>query len=553
MSKTIFEEIYIMLNEAKKLSTINPDKSYEISNEVYSMAKKNNLNAEEGYALVSKAFACRAKSEISKMLDYSYNAYEIFEYLQDMLGQIKSLNLIGIAYFYSSMYEESLKFLLKVKDMLDEFRDDFLLSCVLNNIGEVYRECAEYDKALEYYNSALDICVSNNYKINTASLFSNIGEIYFIENKFDKALKCYTKSYDILKVENDMVVLGEIENKLGKVHYMYNNYIKAKEYFFSALRRLDSINNKFYAIDVLENIAKMELEIDTEKYLFYYEKAIQYAEEINAKKKLSQMCKTVADYYEKIANFRVSLEYYKRYCRLNEEIMTSNLGNKLEVIKIELGYLKETDKLEKIRIINHRLEMEISNQKRELEYIKRSNEILEKKALEDELTNIPNRRYINYYLNNTWKESLLKNETIALFMIDIDNFKKYNDYWGHLKGDVCLIKVANCIKDIQIHKNIFGRYGGEEFIYSVKGITYDQALEVGNTIRKEVEKLSLDYMSNNKDMVITISVGGVIGKASFLNDISQMVKIADEELYKAKDMGRNITIVKNLLNETMMR
>ncbi len=551
MSKNISEKIYIMLNEAKKLSAINPDKSYEISNEAYNIAKKNNLMAEEGHALVAKSLACRSKSEISKMLDYSYNAYEIFESLNDNSGKLKSLNLIGIAYFYSSMYEESLKFLLKVKDLLDEFRDDFLLSCVLNNIGEVYRESTEYKKALKYYNSALDICVVNNYKLNIASIFSNIGEIYFIENNYDEALKYYTKSYDILIVEKDMVTLGEIENKLGKVHYIYKNYIKAKDYFFSALSRLDSVNNKFYALDVLENIAKMELEVDSEKYLFYYEKAIQFAEEINAKKKLSEMCKTVADYYEKTANFRVSLEYYKRYCRLNEEIMTSNLGNKLEAIKIELGYLKETDKLEKIKSINHRLEMEISNQRRELENIKKSNEILEKKALEDELTSIPNRRYINYYFNNTWDESLLHNETIALFIIDIDHFKKYNDYWGHLKGDVCLIKVANCIKDIQVHKkNIFGRYGGEEFIYSVKGATYDQALELGNTIRNEVEKLNLDYMYGNTNMVITISVGGVIGKASVFNDISHMIKIADEELYKAKNMGRNATILKNLLVKT---
>lgn len=548
MSKTISEKIYIMLNEAKKLSTINPNKSYEISNDAYNIARINSLNLEEGYALISKAFACRAKSEISKMLDYSYNAYEIFESVQDNLGQIKSLNLIGIAYFYSSMYEESLKFLLKVKDRLYEYRDDFLMSCVLNNIGEVYRESTEYDKALEYYNSALDICVNNNFKINTASIFSNIGEIYFIENKYDKALKYYTKSYDILVVEKDMVTLGEVENKLGKVHYVYKNYSKAEDYFFSALSRLDNLNNKFYAIDVLENIAKLELEVDSEKYLFYYDKAIQFAEEINAKKKLSELCKNVADYYEKIANFRVSLEYYKRYCRLNEEIMTSNLGNKLEIIKIELGYLKETDKLERIRTINHRLEMEISNQRRELENIKKSNEILEKKALEDELTSIPNRRYINYYFNKTWEESLLSNETIVLYIIDIDNFKKYNDYWGHLKGDVCLIKVANCIKDIQINgENLFGRYGGEEFIYSVKGINYDQALELSNTIRNEVEKLSLNYMYNNTNTVITISVGGVIGKMSAFNDISHMIKIADEELYKAKNKGKNITLLRNVI------
>ena len=542
------EEIYKILNEAKKTSTIYPDKSYEMSKEAYHIAKSSNLKIEEGYALISMSFACRAKSEISKMLDYSYNAYEIFEDAQDILGQIKSLNLIGIAYFYSSMYEKSLKYLLQVRDLLDEFKDFFLLSCVLNNIGEVYRESARYDKALEYYNSALEICIDNNFKINSASIYNNIGEIYFVEKKYDIALKYFNKSYDILIVEKDMITLGEIENKLGKIHFIYRDYVVADKYFFSALSRLDNIKNKFYAIDVLDNIAKLKLEIDSDKFLFYFEKAVQLAEEINAKKKLSEISKTVSDYFESIGDFRMALEFFKKYYHANEEIMTSNIGNKLEILKIEIDHLKEKDKLEKIKLINQRLEKEILNQRNELENIKKSNEILGKKALEDELTNIPNRRYINYYFNKSWEKLLLCDEMITLYIIDIDNFKNYNDFWGHPKGDECLIKVANCLKDIQIQrKDILGRYGGEEFIYCAKGITYDQALDLGNLIRNEVEKLSLKYMFENINKVITISVGGVIGKVSNFNNISDMMQIADKELYKAKDMGRNISLLKDMI------
>ena len=544
MGNTISGKIYKKLSEAKNIATIYPCESYIMSREAYDISKKNNLKIEEGYALIGMSLACRAKSEINKMLDYSYKALEIFEEVQEPLGQIKSLNLIGIAYFYNSMYEEALKYLLQVVDLLHEFEDCFLLSCVLNNIGEVFRESAKYDSALEYYYSALKICKENNFKINQASLFGNIGEIYFLENKYGDALEYYTKSYDILVEEKDMVILGEIENKLGKVYYINGNYSKAKEYLFSALRRLENLNNKFYAIDVLVNIAKLQWEKDTKKTFYYLEKAIKYAEKINAKKKLSEVCKTVAEYYENTGNYRVSLEYFKKYCRVNEEIMTSNIGKKLEILMIELDHLKENSKFEEIKKL---LEMEIVNQRNELEKIKKSNEILEKKAFEDELTGIPNRRYINSYLNNAWKKSLLYDEVIVLFIIDIDNFKKYNDYWGHSKGDECLIKVANCMEDIQIkQKDFLGRYGGEEFIYYTNGINYDQALVVGNLIRNEVEKLGLNYIVDNKSKVVTISVGGVFGKASYFKGISNMVQIADKELYKAKNMGRNMTLLKNI-------
>lgn len=548
MKNNIPEEIYKALKEAKNIATTYPQKSYTMCEEVYYIAKKNNLKLEEGYALIGMSLACRAKSEINKMLDCSYSAFEIFEVLHDTLGQIKSLNLMGVAYFYNSMYEEALKYLLQAIDLLEEFKDDFLLSCILNNIGEVFRESVNYDSALEYYYRALKISTDINSKINTASLLSNIGEIYFIENKYKEALVNFTKSYDILLEEKDMVTLAEVENKLGKVHYISGNYRKAAEYFFSSLKRLENVENKFYAIDVLMNIAKLKLEKDWNKAFLYFERAIQYAEKTNAKKSLSVVCKTVAEHYEKTGNFREALEYFKKYHRIDEEIMTSRVGNKLEILKIELAHIKENEKFEKVKIINERLEMEISNQRNELGKIQKLNKVLENNALEDELTGVPNRRSINYYLNKIWEDYLLYDPVVTLFIIDIDYFKKYNDNWGHLEGDNCLIKVANSLKAIQERrKDVFGRYGGEEFIYFAKDINLAQALELGNLIRTEIEKLNMKYMLDNRSAVLTVSVGGSMGRLSNFNNISNMIDLADKELYKAKNMGRNITLINSLL------
>jgi len=548
MEENLVKEIYKILDEAKKIYTSYPSKAYVMSKEAYNMAKKNNLKLEEGYALIGMASACRAKSEINKMLDYSYKALRIFEVFQVRLGQIKAINLIGIAYFYNSMYEEALKYLLQALDLLGESKDYLLLSSVLNNIGEVFRESAKYDRALEYYNSALKISIDINLKINTAAIFSNIGEIYLMVNKCTEALEYFTKSYNILMEEKDMVSLGDVENNLGRVYYINGNYSKAENYFSCALNRLENVDNKFYAIDVLMNIAKLQLEENSKKAFYYFEKAIQYAEKTNSNKKLSEVCKIVADYYEKIENFRDALEYFKKYHRVNQEIMTSIVGNKLEILKIELAHLKVNSKFEKVKIINQVLEMEISNQRKELGKVQILNEVLEKKAYEDELTRVPNRRHINYQLNKIWEESLIHDEIIALFIIDIDNFKKYNDYWGHLKGDECLIKVANCLRDIQLkRKDIFGRYGGEEFIYYAGDINYNQALDLGNLIKNEVEKLNLIYKLGSKSSVLTISVGGIFGKLSSIGNISNMIEIADKELYRAKDMGRNLIFINNMM------
>ncbi|MHB8127024.1 MAG: tetratricopeptide repeat-containing diguanylate cyclase [Desulfitobacteriaceae bacterium] len=547
MDNNLQKEINKFLKEAKDISTTYPSKSYTRSKVVYDLSKKSNLKLEEGHALIGMSLACRAKSENNKMLEHAYSALEIFKDLQEPFGQVKALNLIGISYFYNAVYEQALYYLMQALDLLETHQDNFLLSCVLNNIGEVFRESMKCDSALEYYQRALKICMDTNSTINEASILGNIGEIYFLLNKYKEALEYFTKSFDVLINEKEMVNLGEVENKLGKIHYINKDYSKASEYFTSALKRLDGIENKFYAIDVLLNIAKLEFLLDRSDPLCNFEKAIRYAEKTDAKKKLSEVYKTVADHYEKTGEFEEALEYLKKYHRVEKEFTAAVVGNKFEILKIELEHLNENSKFDEVEMINRRLEMEISNQKNELEKMQELNEVLEVKAFEDELTCVPNRRYINNHINKTWEEVLSKDQIIALFIIDIDHFKIYNDSWGHPEGDKCLLKVANCLKELQVTRNdIFGRYGGEEFIYYAKNISYDQALELGNLFRVEVEKLSLKYTIDNKSSVLTISVGGVLGKLTNFKNISSMIQYADKELYKAKNMGRNITSLNNL-------
>lgn len=544
MKKALSEEILENLDYAKKISSEYPDKSMDICQEAYLLAKEYNLVLEEGYALLGMVFASRIKSDRSKMLDYSFKALEIFEAENHIAGQIKTLNLIGVAYFYSSMYEEALKYFLKVNDLLEFNKDDFLLSSILNNIGEVYRESEIYDKAMEYYRKAIDIAFVNNYSLNHASILGNIGDIHFAKQEFDIALEVYNQGYDILINGNDIVSLGEIENRIGKVYFVIGEFKKAEEYYFKSYKRLETISNKYYIIDVLKNLAQLYIVNESDKVLDYYEKAIEFAENVGSKKKLCQIYKLISEYYEKVGDYINSLDFYKKYSNINEEILSSNLRTKLEILNIELRNIEITGKFEQVR---SRLEEEINRQKEELEKIILANEILQKKAYEDELTGVSNRRSINIYLNKIIEEMSSKEDLISLFMMDIDNFKKYNDYWGHSEGDVCIRKIADCIKRIQNNRSdFFGRYGGEEFVYISISPNFEEALKLGNLIRTEVEKIGLYYMDRGEKKPVTISIGGVMGSSSDFSSMANMMELADKELYKAKEKGKNRTILKDM-------
>ena len=95
MKNDISREVNRLIDEANNLSTVAPDKAFALGEKAYILSKNNNLKLEEGYSLISITLALRAKSEISKMLEYSFKALKIFETLELSKGYIRTLNIIA--------------------------------------------------------------------------------------------------------------------------------------------------------------------------------------------------------------------------------------------------------------------------------------------------------------------------------------------------------------------------------------------------------------------------------------------------------------------------
>ena len=134
--------------------------------------------------------------------------------------------------------------------------------------------------------------------------------------------------------------------------------------------------------------------------------------------------------------------------------------------------------------------------------------------------------------------SLIENKPISLIIFDIDHFKNINDTYGHQIGDIVIQKTSEIIKN-NIRKNdIACRYGGEEFVIFLYDCDIDDGYDIAEKIRQKVENQELKI--ENKTIKYTISAG-ISNKG---NNIEEMIKNADEMLYKAKEK-RNSIVIKN--------
>jgi len=170
------------------------------------------------------------------------------------------------------------------------------------------------------------------------------------------------------------------------------------------------------------------------------------------------------------------------------------------------------------------------------------NHTLQSMALADGLTGLANRRQFDLYLAKTLKASALTQKPVALIMIDIDYFKRYNDFYGHVAGDNCLRMVGEIIAKLKVRGNdLIARYGGEEFAIILPATGPEGALFVARQAVAAVRNAKIPHVkSSGENGVVTISAGcySLVADVNF-DDTIRLKEGADKALYQAKIAGRD--------------
>ena len=173
--------------------------------------------------------------------------------------------------------------------------------------------------------------------------------------------------------------------------------------------------------------------------------------------------------------------------------------------------------------------------------VAKANRLLEDLAHSDGLTGLANRRLFNSSLATEWRRALRDERSLSILMIDVDEFKAFNDTYGHQDGDLCLKAVARCIDDrARRPGDLAARYGGEEFALILPSTDAAGAAFLGEALRQAIRDLAIPHAAASRK-VVTVSIGIATGVPRNANGSDALLRAADAALYAAKLAGRDRT------------
>jgi diguanylate cyclase len=243
--------------------------------------------------------------------------------------------------------------------------------------------------------------------------------------------------------------------------------------------------------------------------------------------RLSAVVTTTGDYHEKIDKYAQQISQAKDIGALNkilDDVMRDTKQTQAEALRSRDEMMSARQEVQTAEARIHDLEKQL--------------EQMSELVREDQLTGSLNRRGLDDVFEREQARSERRNTPLCVALLDLDDFKRLNDTYGHVAGDHALIHLVRVIKDTLRTMDVIGRFGGEEFLVILPDTPLDEATQTITRLQRELTKRI--FMHNNEKLLITFSAGVALRNPG--EDQTALIKRADEALYKAKRAGKNRVI-----------
>ncbi|MEG0296551.1 MAG: GGDEF domain-containing protein [Clostridium sp.] len=495
-----------------------------------------NLRANGDYEGLMKVF-----QESEALFQETNLNLELFE----VYGWVSTLSNIeykdSTAIFYANKASEI------CLEIYDETKDNLYLQeaiAVRLFIANVAIQLGMSNEAETYFNKAM-VDLDKIGDVDRADIYSNVAKYYIECNEFELSNQYLEKANVVLEAMEDNSVADITKNE--NMLLMINNNVQLGELnradeilkdidkdIFASNDKLSVLYGTIYA-EYLSEIGDYDKAILSSKF------AYDLANETEYYRISPDIINQLIKFYQFIGDDSRELEYRRERDRLNEKIRLlrgdSSASNLLYTYRVESVELKAKTALQEqkidftakivifltlLLIASFIVIILMIKNKKKSEKIKTISHGL----MIDGLTNVYNKKY----LQNRLKSGITSKEEFYIAILDLDDYKKVNDTYGHMFGDTALVKVAEKIKSLLPDNAFISRFGGEEFVIMYSKLKKESVLMNLEIIRESVEKIKWEY-----DTKITIS----IGVADSITSGEKVMEVADKMMYKAKQDGKN--------------
>ncbi len=378
-------------------------------------------------------------------------------------------------------------------------------------------------ESLDYYSNHPEHGRYNDYMIG---IYVNMAKAYLCKGDLVEAKHCFEKIYaeheDYLK---DEIMLTELATEATYYH------IAGKDAECKA--RIDCIHE-----EIMPNMPIMDMFDDFYDYckiLLERDCQNEFWKMIDI---MEPMVKSldITNLIQKILSLKI--KFYRKH-NLNAEYLQASA---LYFEYAERAAVENTTMMNNVLNLRRTLE-EVNLEKKEIE---EKNVILQEKSETDALTGLSNRFRLNDYSEEAFQRALDSKTPLAVEILDMDNFKGYNDLYGHQRGDECIQLVASAIKSMEQFGAHTFRYGGDEFMLIYEGVTKEEMVEYAAELRNRVINLGIIHRASKISDVMTISQGVCWDIPVQGNRMWDYLHAADDMLYRVKQKKRNNFCIGNL-------
>lgn len=588
--------------EAKILTLNNIAENYKFlkdynealnySNAAYNIDQKQDFRLSKGITILSLGEIYYLLNDYEKATSLSFSALKYLRYFNYALAEPDAYKLLALSYWKRKDFINAEKYFEITINMNKKNATSFYEIDAFISYYEFLESRKDLDKALNALKHAFDLSVKNN-SLNKMSKISGLLGVYYekLDNKEksfiyyklhhnyynklivsfnDQMVKNLTVKNKMLQIEKEMTA----KNENLKRHSEDLQTVVEKISIISELgQKITATTNLNSIIDILDSSIKNFMDSTYFAIGLYDEKnrTINYLDAIENNKKIKESsismnnkhslavkciksCQTIIinDLHKEYSKY-LDIDNYteilnENNCKLNSlvfwpliiktkviGILTIQSTEKNVFSSYQIEMVKSLSSYAAIAINNALKSMELENVNKRLLFL----------AEHDSMTKIYNRGKFDTYLINIWNKSLAEKSNISLILLDIDYFKEYNDNYGHVDGDSCILKVATFLNNLSKGKYFIARYGGDEFVIVLPNCGIDQAVSFGKTIKTQIQELGIKHEFSKISNILTLSLGVFSTIPNSEITINQFIKKTDAALYFSKNNGRNNVSARN--------